>query len=980
MAYVSTAEGYSGFASVIPNDHAPGSVISIPSDDSFAGEFRRAGPDLILVGHDGRRDIIPGYFTSEHRPDLQAPNGFHLSGEIVDILAGSQAPAQYAQAQPTPPPNAIGKVEKVVGEVTAIRNGVSVTLNVGDAVYQQDVVQTGTASVVGISFPDGTALNLVANTRMALNEYSFDPNSSPNGALLTLVQGTFAFVAGKVAHEGEMKISTPVVTMGIRGTTGYVMDTGHSYEFVVVDDYATTRHGAYDLYQIDQSGHLVRDQNGNFIVLGTVSQTQFVTECVLASCTTTPMSAGQAAFAQQIISGVFETYVLANPTVPRTNGDNGSSTPPPAPNLPQLQLIRLNGTQSNGDGTNSSNGPTPTIPTTQQIVIPPPPLPATNGWDTNKLVEYYFYPSLSSVYFTSTTFVAPASGVEANPDRGGLFTLSVSGNSITASGFPAPQFPFDNMFSGADFNGFEIVDLSADPLISGVTIDPITNMVGFDASDISFVSNAVLVNLQGLPFGPGTIIKLDLTFDPPLNPAQLTLAQTLDGSVSPANNAEALTVANGTELALDGIINNTGTIVLDGSSTATAIGIDGHVTLHGGGVIELSNSNENYIFGTAGASLTNLDNTISGSGDIGNGSLVFDNAGTIETHGPYALIIDTGLNAFINTGKLQVDGGSLIIDSPVTGHGNAVIAGGALEFAHASDSNVSFTASGSGYLALDQSQYFTGQISGFAAQDKLDLGDIAFSTATTLSYLTDDDNSGGILKVSDGPHTANLDLIGDYSAASFTLSSDGHGGTMLTVPSSDSVDQNSSTVSSSGMDVTTAEQADGTVAFANFDSIDQVTANFTPTNPDYIGSFSIGPVTEGAGGASVAWKFSLESDQINLAPGASLTQSYDVGVADAHGTTAGQTVAVSIGGVGSDNFLFQPGIGADTIVNFNPQADTIELHGFNDIQSMQQLASLIATDVQGDAVLNLGHGDSITLPGMSPTELHTVLQSAVHLL
>jgi hypothetical protein len=45
-------------------------------------------------------------------------------------------------------------------------------------------VQTGANSSVGIGFPDGTALNLVANTRMALNDYSFDASSTSNSALL----------------------------------------------------------------------------------------------------------------------------------------------------------------------------------------------------------------------------------------------------------------------------------------------------------------------------------------------------------------------------------------------------------------------------------------------------------------------------------------------------------------------------------------------------------------------------------------------------------------------------------------------------------------------------------------------------------------------------------------------------------------------------------------------------------------------------
>ena len=36
---------------------------------------------------------------------------------------------------------------------------------------------------------------------------------------LSLVEGTFSFVAGKVAPTGEMRVDTPVATMGIRGTT-----------------------------------------------------------------------------------------------------------------------------------------------------------------------------------------------------------------------------------------------------------------------------------------------------------------------------------------------------------------------------------------------------------------------------------------------------------------------------------------------------------------------------------------------------------------------------------------------------------------------------------------------------------------------------------------------------------------------------------------------------------------------------------------
>ncbi len=91
--------------------------------------------------------------------------------------------------------------------------------------------------------------------------------------------------------------------------------------------------------------------------------------------------------------------------------------------------------------------------------------------------------------------------------------------------------------------------------------------------------------------------------------------------------------------------------------------------------------------------------------------------------------------------------------------------------------------------------------------------------------------------------------------------------------------------------------------------------------------------------------------------------------------TRTQTVSVTVGGPGNDNFVFHPGIGADTITNFNPQQDTIELDHFADAQTVQELQSLITTDAHGDAVINLGHNDSITLAGVTPAQMQQVIQA-----
>jgi hypothetical protein len=70
-------------------------------------------------------------------------------------------------------------------------------------------------------------------------------------------------------------------------------------------------------------------------------------------------------------------------------------------------------------------------------------------------------------------------------------------------------------------------------------------------------------------------------------------------------------------------------------------------------------------------------------------------------------------------------------------------------------------------------------IFGFGSGDQIDLSYIGFRANTTLAYTAS--NTGGILTVDD--HTgniANIALIGQYMASSFALSSDGHGGTLVT--------------------------------------------------------------------------------------------------------------------------------------------------------------------------------------------------------
>ncbi len=189
----------------------------------------------------------------------------------------------------------------------------------------------------------------------------------------------------------------------------------------------------------------------------------------------------------------------------------------------------------------------------------------------------------------------------------------------------------------------------------------------------------------------------------------------------------------------------------------------------------------------------------------GNASVTTVNAGSQQN--VYADGIATGTT--VNAGGLQLDwgaasatlvnGGAQYVYGSATGTtllagtqhvqsgGSAddtTIGSGAVAYVHAGGTMDDVIFAGpSASLVLAQASAFTGTISGWQANDSIDLGDMLFSDGvTSFAYAQNNDNTGGTLTVSDGTHTATLSLLGQYSAADFALSSDGHGGTLISDP------------------------------------------------------------------------------------------------------------------------------------------------------------------------------------------------------
>jgi hypothetical protein len=242
-----------------------------------------------------------------------------------------------------------------------------------------------------------------------------------------------------------------------------------------------------------------------------------------------------------------------------------------------------------------------------------------------------------------------------------------------------------------------------------------------------------------------------------------------------------------------GTINNTGTITGGNLVVGT-----GGLTLAGSGTVTPDDGNS--ILGNgANTTLTN-QNTISGAVTIGGQGLVLTNQGVIDATETNPLIVDTGASAITNSGTLEAtnnatlfvasnitntghliaNNGTDIFAGAVSGTGTATVQGaGSIEFGSTTTSNITFAAGADGTVTFDAASTLTGKLSvtSFTLGDTIDLADINYgSSGPSLAF------SKGVLTVSDGTDVAKLNMIGNFTLASFHVAPDGSGGTLITDP------------------------------------------------------------------------------------------------------------------------------------------------------------------------------------------------------
>jgi FecR protein len=190
---------------------APAKVFAIPApaDAQAAPSGITAAIDAIRLAQAQPTPATPAPPAASPTPPAPTP-------------ATPAAPTPADSSAPSTTSEPIGNVATLTGIATVIRNKNSLPLHLRDDIFLNDQVQTSSSSSLGITFNDATTFNLSANAKMTIDNYVYEDGGKQNAGIFDIGKGTVAFVAAAVAKTGDMKITTPTSTLGIRGTTGLV--------------------------------------------------------------------------------------------------------------------------------------------------------------------------------------------------------------------------------------------------------------------------------------------------------------------------------------------------------------------------------------------------------------------------------------------------------------------------------------------------------------------------------------------------------------------------------------------------------------------------------------------------------------------------------------------------------------------------------------------------------------------------------------
>ena len=616
---------------------------------------------------DGQHYVIAGYLADENLPLPVASNGPSVPPDLPGLRAEASMPGEYAQAQLTAPPDPIGKMAKVDGPITVERNGVAVALNVGDAVFKADVIETGIDGQAAIVFLDGTTFHLYAGARMVLDEFTCGAEKSSKSALFRIVKGMFGFVAGSVATAGRLIIDTPFVqikstapaagfgsvVLGIF-TFGLIQELkAASADIALLDDdtidYRELKHGVFEIITKEaQPRHIIVDDPGKTLVFQPTGAGTFS----IAQAENTPIQMAQYQSAYHDTHDAFLQGQQA-PFIQHYQQQHANAQPGPGPDG---NATGTTSTASTGStGSTGSSTPTTVLASTATAQIIQP---VQNNFSVPSTAVATVSPVVETVNTTTTT--TPTQQLTPPPTPTPTPATTVLWNSPADGNWNAAQQWSDDVVPASSVNA----QIGSAQNTSSFTVT---------VSDVESVQNlTVLADATVEVSSPGSLTVAGSTTDGGLIEANSTASDptsTFTGPVTVLQSGSGV-LANGIDALVQFVgdsVDNFGTISAD----------------HGGNVLfngaTITNESGAIISATNSGTVTFQQSTVGNAGTItANGGVVNIVDGTVENKAGVIEASGAGLSvqltdATIKDGTVSIAANSVILATGISAINNATI-------------------------------------------------------------------------------------------------------------------------------------------------------------------------------------------------------------------------------------------------------------------------------------------------------------------